>query len=117
LHWYVNVSDSELDYAYRHARALLTTSLAEGFNLPIIEALSRGCPVFASDLAVHQEVGGTRVSYFPASSPDGLCELVRNSLQGHRTPSPSFQWQDWQSSCRQLLSNLKPTVSTKTKAA
>jgi glycosyltransferase involved in cell wall biosynthesis len=117
LHWCKNISDSELDYAYRHAKALLAPSLAEGFNLPIIEALSRGCAVFASDLKVHREVGGTRVSYFPADSSDGLCELIRNSPQGNRPRLTNFQWHDWQSSCRQLLSNLKPQVPTKTKAA
>ncbi len=44
LHWYKNVSDAELDYAYRHAKALVTPSLAEGFNLPIIEALIARLP-------------------------------------------------------------------------
>lgn len=121
LHWYVNVSDAELDYAYRHAAALLTTSLAEGFNLPIIEALHQGCRVYASDLPVHREVGGTRATYFPTHSPDGLCELIRqdaaHSQNGKPTASAPFQWQDWQSSCRQLLSNLKPATPTKTKAA
>lgn len=121
LYWYKNVSDSELDYAYRHAKALLTTSLAEGFNLPIIEALSRGCAVYASDLKVHQEVGGQRVKYFPVHSPMGLCELLRqdaaHSRNGKPAATPLFQWHDWQSSCRQLLSNLNPLVPAKTKAA
>jgi alpha-1,2-rhamnosyltransferase len=119
LHWYKNVSDAELDYAYRHAKALLTTSLAEGFNLPIIEALTRGCPVYASDLPVHREVGGTRVSYFSAHSPMGLCELIRQDarLGNEQQPPSPFHWQDWQASCRQLLTNLKPKTPTKTKAA
>lgn len=119
LHWHTNVSDAELDYAYRHSKALLTTSLAEGFNLPIIEALTRGCPVYASDLAVHREVGGTRVKYFPLDSPAGLCELLRRDAaqSRHGKPATPFQWHDWQSSCRQLLSNLKPATPTKTKAA
>jgi alpha-1,2-rhamnosyltransferase len=121
LRWYVNVSDAELDYAYRHATALLTPSLAEGFNLPIIEALSRGCRVYASDLAVHREVGGSRVSYFPAQTPGGLCELIRQDAarlrNGQQPPLAPFHWQDWQTSCRQLLANLKPAAPTKAKAA
>jgi alpha-1,2-rhamnosyltransferase len=119
LHWYVNVSDAELDYAYRHATALLTPSLAEGFNLPIIEALSRGCRVYASDLNVHREVGGQWAEYFPTHSPEGLCERIRQDAVGFQngTPAAPFHWQDWQSSCRQLLTSLKPIVPTKTKAA
>ncbi|SON56949.1 glycosyltransferase, family [Hartmannibacter diazotrophicus] len=39
-----------------HARALLMPSLAEGYGLPIVEALSLGTPVIASNLAVHAEI-------------------------------------------------------------
>ena len=41
-----------------HATALLMPSLAEGFGLPIIEALSLGTPVLASAIPAHLEVGG-----------------------------------------------------------
>lgn len=40
-----------------NARGLLMPSLAEGFGLPIIEALALGTPVIASNLPVHREVG------------------------------------------------------------
>ena len=39
------------------ARALLMPSLAEGFGLPVIEALQAGTPVIASDLPVFDEIG------------------------------------------------------------
>jgi glycosyltransferase involved in cell wall biosynthesis len=45
------------------ARALLMPSLAEGFGLPIIEALTLGTPVLASDLPAHREVGGDLACY------------------------------------------------------
>ncbi|HET7708740.1 MAG TPA: glycosyltransferase family 1 protein [Sphingomicrobium sp.] len=50
-------SDTE---AFRHltgARALLFPSLAEGFGLPLVEALAIGTPVIASDLPVFREIG------------------------------------------------------------
>jgi glycosyltransferase involved in cell wall biosynthesis len=39
------------------AKALLMPSLAEGFGLPIIEALSQGTPVIASNIPAHREAG------------------------------------------------------------
>jgi len=46
-----------------HAKALLMPSFAEGFGLPIIEALTVGTPVIASDLPVHREIAGNLAVY------------------------------------------------------
>lgn len=49
--------DAELAWLYRHCRAVLVPSLAEGFSLPLIEALACDAAVVASDLPVHREIG------------------------------------------------------------
>lgn len=107
LFWFEDVRDHELDYCYRHAAALVTTSYAEGFNLPIVEALSKACPVLASDLPVHREVGGAYAAFFPSGDAAALAELVarhqqQGMLEGVKSPA-DFRWPDWTESCRQLL--------------
>jgi glycosyltransferase involved in cell wall biosynthesis len=51
------VSDTRLAALLRSARALLMPSFAEGFGLPVAEALSQGTPVICSDLPALREVG------------------------------------------------------------
>ena len=48
---------------YRRASIVLQPSSAEGFGLPVAEALACGTPVVASDLPVLREVGGTACEY------------------------------------------------------
>ena len=48
-------SDAELITLLHHSRALLFPSLAEGYGLPVTEALSLGVPVIASELPVFLE--------------------------------------------------------------
>ena len=107
LFWFEDARDDELDYCYRHAAGLITTSSAEGFNLPIVEALQHGCPVLASDLAVHREVGGAFAAFFAAGDAAALFDLVRqhqSCRQLERVKSPAdFRWPDWSESCRELL--------------
>jgi glycosyltransferase involved in cell wall biosynthesis len=66
-----------------NARAVLMPSLAEGFGLPVIEALAVGTPVVASDLAVHREVGQDLVTYLdPADAVawfDAIMALAGNA--------------------------------------
>jgi glycosyltransferase involved in cell wall biosynthesis len=50
-------TDEELARHLGSARALLFPSMAEGFGLPLVEALGAGVPVIASDLPVFREVG------------------------------------------------------------
>jgi glycosyltransferase involved in cell wall biosynthesis len=51
------VPDVRLAGLLRGARALLMPSFAEGFGLPVAEALSQGTPVICSDLPALREVG------------------------------------------------------------
>ena len=55
--------DEELAGLIAGARALLMPSFAEGFGLPVAEALQLGTPVIASDLPVFREFAGDIPTY------------------------------------------------------
>ena len=52
---------------YRRAALVLQPSEAEGFGLPVAEAMACGAAVLASDLEVLREVGGPAASYAPVA--------------------------------------------------
>lgn len=110
-----DVSDIELDYCYTHARALLFPAIVEGFGLPIIEALQKGLPVFASDIPVFHEVGGAYVAYFDHTAPASLAGLLQAYEATGTYPAhlpAGFTWPDWSRSTTELLTRLKALSSS-----
>ena len=61
-------SDHDLARHMTSARALLFPSLAEGYGLPLVEALGSGVPVIASDVPVFREIGGDIPKFIDASA-------------------------------------------------
>ncbi len=57
------VCDRRLNALMRGARAVLMPSFAEGFGLPVAEALATGTPVICSDLPALRETGGPVPDY------------------------------------------------------
>lgn len=63
-------SDADVAWYLRHAQALLFPSFAEGFGMPLVEALQMGTPVIASDLPAFREIAGDVADYL--DPVDGL---------------------------------------------
>lgn len=57
------LSDRQVAGLMRNARALLFPSFAEGYGLPLAEALALGVPAICSDLPALREVGGDVPDY------------------------------------------------------
>jgi alpha-1,2-rhamnosyltransferase len=108
LEWFESATDTEIDYAYRHASALIFASDCEGFGLPLVEAMEYGLPVLASDIPVFREIGADYPRYFNPHDPRGLVELIR-SLEASRGPAARADarnprlWLSWKDSARMLL--------------
>lgn len=77
-----------LHHLYRACHIYVTPAYAESFAHPLVEAMSSGLPVVASDLAVHREIAGNASVYFPRFSPEGLAQRV---LQVYSDPQLAAQ--------------------------
>ena len=71
---------------YRGARAVLVPSEAEGFGLPVIEALACGAPVVASGLPVLREVGDAACLYCPVGDVEAWVDTLDALLSGRQLP-------------------------------
>lgn len=69
VQWLTQPTDAQIEALYSLATALVFPSWAEGFGLPIIEAQSCGCPVFAANRPPMTEIGDRSVVYFDPAYP------------------------------------------------
>lgn len=71
------VSDEDLEGLYAAATCLAFPSLAEGFGLPVLEAMRRGLPVACSATTSLPEVAGDAALLFDPMSTDAIADAVR----------------------------------------
>jgi glycosyltransferase involved in cell wall biosynthesis len=76
-----NVSLSELKYLYLNAVALVHPSLFEGFGIPLVEAMSCGCPMVVSDRTSLPEIGGKAALYFNPEDPLEIAQKIKHVFE------------------------------------
>ncbi len=75
------VSDEQLEALYQRADLYVCPSLAEGFGLPVVDALRRRVPVLAHDVPVLREVGGDAARYADARDADTFGAAITAALR------------------------------------
>jgi glycosyltransferase involved in cell wall biosynthesis len=88
---------AELAEVYRRAPVVLVTSGAEGFGLPVIEALGCGAVVVASDIPALREAGGPAANYAPVGDIGAWSDLVAKLLTNPAAAPPRASRLTWSS--------------------
>jgi len=78
------ISDQEKNWLYKHMSALLFPSLAEGFGMPVIEAMHHGKPVFLSKHTSLPEIGGKHAFYFSDFEPENMAKQINSGLKEYQ---------------------------------
>jgi len=104
------VGQSDLVALYTAARAFAYVSFAEGFGLPVLEAMACGAPVITSSVSSLPEVAGDAAEMVDPEDPQAICDALTRVLadDGHseelrrrgRARASRF---DWQISARKTL--------------
>lgn len=90
------VRESEKQWLFAHCEALWFPSKAEGFGLPVVEAMSLGKPVFLSRSTSLPEIGGTAAFYFDNFSKENLYKTYLNGMETYnKNPQISHQIRAW----------------------
>lgn len=111
------VTDAEYGGLLTRATALISLSRAEGYGLPLVEAMALGTPVIASDIPIFREVGADAVSYVDPESPSEFAAAVTalgdDRLWQERSRRSVERAGDfnWDESARQLLAAAEEVVA------
>lgn len=75
-----SVDDASLPALLRHARLFVFASHAEGFGMPVAEAMASGVPVITSNTTSLPEVAGPGALLVDPASPEGLAQAMTRVL-------------------------------------
>lgn len=71
------ISDDAKAVLYQSATLYVNSSSYEGFGMPILEAMSYGCPCALSDIEVFHEVAGHSARYFNHQSAQSISQTLQ----------------------------------------
>jgi glycosyltransferase involved in cell wall biosynthesis len=85
------ISEEEKSWYFRNCLAFAFPSRAEGFGIPVVEAMYYGKPVFLSDQVSLPEIGGSEAYYFTDFDPAAMREVFNRSMTDYQTQGRAEQ--------------------------
>jgi glycosyltransferase involved in cell wall biosynthesis len=80
VRWEGRVDDGRLSALYGGASVACCPSRAEGFGLPLLEAMAAGVPVVGSDIPAFREVSGGAAVLVPPEDPAALAAALASTM-------------------------------------
>lgn len=90
-----SVTDAQKNWLMKNCTAFAFPSIAEGFGLPVIEAMQLGTPVLLSKATSLPEIGGPHALYFNDLSTEGINNLAMDFLNSNYKEPDRKNLVDW----------------------
>lgn len=75
-----NVTDKRLRSYYKYAEYYISSSIVEGFGLPLLEAMKYKSPMILSDIPVYREIASDAAAYFDPYNVSSLVDIMKDIL-------------------------------------
>jgi glycosyltransferase involved in cell wall biosynthesis len=112
------LSEADLATAYARASVVLVPSRAEGFGLPVLEAMTHRVPVVISDAPALVEVAGGAALVAPVGDADALASAVGQALAGRdelvragTARAAAWTWEAAAATCWEIYAGLRRSSS------
>lgn len=111
------IKEDDLQALYQGAEMFLFPSFYEGFGAPLLEAMSCGCPVIASQTSSIPEVCGNAAYYINPNQPETIARAINEISSDHRVSESlrkkgyiqykKFNWDQTVEKINGIISTLK----------
>jgi len=104
------ITNEEKKYLYKHADFFVYPSYYEGFGIPVLEAMSNGCPTITSNISSLPEVAGNAAILVKPDSEQELAnafkELIHNKTLREKMKKKGLEQLENLSNEKQIISLL-----------